>query len=143
MSKAASSLVVNRAIINDRNQILLLQCSESDSCNANLWEFPGGKVGAGEEMMMVLNREVLEETGITIGNISSIAHVESEVVTSGKYTGRLYVALFYTAQRLGGELILSDEHSDASWEDPRRIATRALTLESRRAVQSLHGLKVI
>lgn len=93
--------------------------------------------------MMALKREVLDETGLTIGNISSIAHVESEVVTSGKYTGRLYVALFYIAQRLGGELILSDMHSDASWEDPRRIATRALTFEGRRAIQSLHGLKMI
>lgn len=143
MSEVATTLLVNRAIISDQNRILLLRRTKDDSYNPGLWEFPGGKVDAGEEIKTALEREVFEETGLTIGNISSIAHVESELITKGKYNGRLYVSLFYAAQRLGGELTLSGEHSDAQWEDPRLASARELTGESKRAIHSLYRLGII
>jgi 8-oxo-dGTP diphosphatase len=143
MSEIATTLLVNRAIIGDRDRILLLQRSESDSHNAGLWEFPGGKVDVGEGVEEALIREVLEETGLVIGNVSSVAHVENELITSGKYKGRLYVALFYAARMLDGDLTLSSEHIDARWEKPQLALTRKLTPESRRAIQSLHKLEII
>ena len=62
MSEITTTLLVNRAVIGDGDQILLLQRSEDDAHNAGLWEFPGGKVDAGETIGEGLRREVLEET---------------------------------------------------------------------------------
>lgn len=142
MSEIATTLLVNRAVIGDGDQILLLRRSEDDAHNAGLWEFPGGKVDAGETIGEGLRREVLEETGLVIGDVSPIAHVESELITSGKYKGRLYVALFYAVQRLDGQLKLSSEHIDAHWEDPQRALSRELTPESERAIRSLYGIGI-
>ena len=143
MSEVANVLLVNRAIISDNNQILLLQRAEDDSHNAKLWEFPGGKVDTGEESTSGLIREVFEETGLAIELSSPVAHVESELITVGKYEGRLYVALFYAAQRLGGDLILSDEHSNAQWVVPELATKYALSRQSRRALVSLDKLGII
>ena len=84
-----------------------------------------------------------EETGLTIKPLSSIAHVESEVISTGKYAGRLYVSLFYAAQRIGGDLTLSSEHGLAQWERPEQASQLRLTTESRLALASLRSAGII
>ncbi len=143
MSEITSTLLVNRAIIADDNRILILRRSQNDAHNASLWEFPGGKVDAGEEIIGGLAREVLEETGLTVAIRSPIAHVESMVIRAGKHEGRLYVALFYIAQRLGGELELSQEHDAGLWLQSDEVARRSLTHESRSALSSFRDLGMI
>jgi hypothetical protein len=44
---------------------------------------------------------------------------------------------------LGGDLTLSDEHSAAQWEKPMLASSYDLTLASRRALSSLHEIRVI
>lgn len=143
MSEIANILLVNRAIITDNDRILLLQRARDDSYNAGLWEFPGGKIDADEEPEDGLIREVFEETGLIVSVSSSVAHVETELIRSGKYEGRLYVALFYAVQRLGGDLTLSNEHGAAQWEKPTLATSYDLTLASRRALISLHKIGAI
>lgn len=140
MPENVNTLLVNRAIISEGERFLLLQRSSDDSHNAGLWEFPGGKVDAGEELIDGLTREVLEETGLLIGVTKSVAHIESELIRSGKYEGRLYVALFYAAQRLGGTVVISDEHCEARWEGYDAAMNYDLTPESKRALGSVYGL---
>jgi len=134
MTELTNALLVSRAIITDEDRILVLRRTQEDLHNAGLWEFPGGKVDADETVEDGLAREVFEETGLIIGAASSIAHVETELIKSGKYEGRLYVALFYAAKRLSGDLALSDEHSDVLWEEPRFATERVMTPQSRRAL---------
>ena len=121
----------------------MLQRSESDSYNPGLWEFPGGKIDAGEEFADGLAREVKEETGLTISLPSSLAHIESELISKGKYAGRLYVALFYVAQNAGDDLILSNEHIDARWENPQYLSTFTFTPESKLALQAFRSTGII
>lgn len=42
------------------------------------WEFPGGKVEEGENAEMAAKREVLEETGATVSNLSYIGQYKVE-----------------------------------------------------------------
>lgn len=136
MPENANTLLTTRAIINDEDRILLLRRSRHDSHNPGLWEFPGGKIDAGEEIADGLMREVHEETGLLIGELSNIAHIESELIRKGKYEGRLYLALFYAIQKIGGNLTLSDEHEATSWETLQGAEKLDLTHESRRALAS-------
>jgi 8-oxo-dGTP diphosphatase len=143
MSEVANTLLVNRAIISNNNKILLLQRAKEDSHNALVWEFPGGKIDTDEEPIDGLIREVFEETGLTIELSSPLAHVESELITAGKYEGRLYVALFYAAQKLSGDVVLSSEHIAAEWVSTEIAHRYDLSLQSRRALVSLGKLGLI
>jgi 8-oxo-dGTP diphosphatase len=58
-------IVVVAAIIEDRGRVLVAR-RRADSQFAGLWEFPGGKVEAGETRVAALQREIREELGIQI-----------------------------------------------------------------------------
>jgi len=59
------TLVVAVALIDTDNRILLAQRPEGKQL-AGLWEFPGGKVEAGERPEETLIRELREELGIQV-----------------------------------------------------------------------------
>lgn len=58
-------LVVACALIDADNRVLVAQRPEGKSL-AGLWEFPGGKLEAGERPEPALIRELSEELGITV-----------------------------------------------------------------------------
>ncbi len=59
-------LLVVAAYIERRGRVLLSQ-RRADQSFGLCWEFPGGKVEAGEELGAALVREIREELGCTIG----------------------------------------------------------------------------
>lgn len=58
-------LVVACALIDADNRVLVTQRPEGKAL-AGLWEFPGGKLEAGERLEPALIRELHEELGITV-----------------------------------------------------------------------------
>ena len=50
------------------DQAFLLTTRPQGKAYAGFWEFPGGKLEAGETVEQALKRELQEEIGITIGN---------------------------------------------------------------------------
>jgi 8-oxo-dGTP diphosphatase len=59
--------VVAAALVDGDGRVLLAQRPEGKSL-AGLWEFPGGKIEAGETVAQALTRELQEELGITIAS---------------------------------------------------------------------------
>ncbi|RAI04115.1 8-oxo-dGTP diphosphatase MutT [Acuticoccus sediminis] len=58
-------LVVAAALVDGSGRILVTQRPEGKSM-AGLWEFPGGKIEAGETPEAALCRELAEEIGVTV-----------------------------------------------------------------------------
>ena len=58
-------LVVAVALVDPDNRVLIAQRPEGKQL-AGLWEFPGGKIDAGERPEAALIRELQEELGITV-----------------------------------------------------------------------------
>lgn len=134
-------LLVNRSLIyNEIGEILLVQRSSNDRRNADLWEFPGGKVDAGQGLRESLDREIIEETGLSVEPIHDLFFVEDHVVPSGKYQGLTYVAIFGISEVVSGTVCLSNEHQAYAWTTTSRALEYDLTPESRKALHALGRL---
>ena len=55
---------------------ILIQKRKAKGVWANLWEFPGGRLEAGETPEMALVREYMEETELAVGNLKKITTVQ-------------------------------------------------------------------
>ena len=100
-------VAVTALIVNERRQFLLL----FRETEPRIWGAPGGRLESGEDLRAGLEREVAEETGLTV---EVLAPVDARSVRFG---GHDYVGLAFLARPVGGTLTLSAEHSDARWFD--------------------------
>lgn len=72
------------------------------------WEFPGGQVEEGENLIEALQREIKEESGVT-ASIGSLVGVYSNIKSPTK------LAFGFLADYVGGELTTSDESLETKW----------------------------
>jgi len=64
-------------VIKKNNAIFI--CKRADEQHqGGLWEFPGGKVEAGESVFVALKRELIEEVGLTIHSSSQLMVIEHD-----------------------------------------------------------------
>ncbi|CAM3976123.1 pyrimidine (deoxy)nucleoside triphosphate diphosphatase [Rahnella bruchi] len=93
---------------------LLLARRDASSDQAGLWEFPGGKVEAGESQPAALMRELQEEMGIA-------ATVEDFVATSElQQPARLIRLHGWRVSGFSGTLTLQC-HSEIRWVSPADV----------------------
>lgn len=99
---------VAAAIIhNKEGQILIARRREGKS-QAGLWEFPGGKVEAGEDIPACLRRELMEEMSI------AIAPYEAFGINEHDYAGLRIRLAAWKAEYVGGTIRLTD-HDASRW----------------------------
>jgi 8-oxo-dGTP diphosphatase len=78
-SESASEVPVHVAVgvVLNRDRQVLIARRHQRQHQGGLWEFPGGKVGAGESVQDALRRELLEEVNLTVrecARLLSIPH---------------------------------------------------------------------
>lgn len=61
----------------DRGRVLVSK-RHADSHQGGLWEFPGGKLEAGEDVSAALRRELQEELGICIGDARPLLEIRHD-----------------------------------------------------------------
>ncbi len=82
------------------------------------WALPGGCVNLGETLQQAVEREVSEETGITV---AARRPVHSFDVISRDTRGQIqfhYVIVDWVADYVAGEVRPGDDASDAGWFEP-------------------------
>ena len=72
------------------------------------WEFPGGQVEEGENLIEAFQREVQEETGIT-ASIGPLVGIYSNIKAPTK------LAFGFLGDYVSGELATSDESLETEW----------------------------
>lgn len=106
-SKDLPFIQVVAGLLIENGKFLIAKRLASDSLGG-LWEFPGGKVEAGESHEQALYRELLEELNLYTRPIELFGVSEFQ-------TPRAQFALsLYRCQRLSGQIVLC-EHSEFAW----------------------------
>ena len=78
------------------------------------WSFPGGHVDFGEEPEDTARREVMEETGLTVGKVTvygTCPYVNSHF----RETGKQYITLYFVAEYVGGEPRVTEPDKCVRW----------------------------
>lgn len=95
---------VTCAIIRMNNKILVTQRSEQMKLPLK-WEFPGGKLEEGENVIECIKREIKEEINI---EIEVLKQLSNSIFDYGSFTINL---IPFLSKYVSGEIILS-EHND-------------------------------
>ena len=114
-SSASGSLprLVVAAALERPDGCVLMQRRPAGKAHAGLWEFPGGKVDAGEAADAALARELAEELGIAVATADLIP-------TTFAADAGLVLLLFRCRRWMGKPHAL--EASALCWEVPARLA---------------------
>jgi mutator protein MutT len=98
-----------------RNQNKVLVCRRRDEGHlGGFWEFPGGKLEAGETLEQCLKRELLEEVNLDVGQLSPLKVIEHD------YPDRQVRLHPYLCEYLDGEL-KPIGCAEAVWIEPARL----------------------
>lgn len=120
MSRANTFRIRQQAVIfNNEGKVLLLQYLP-DSKESNKWDLVGGHLEEGENWKNGLKREILEETGLEVDDITPFR------VFSYKNTYIIFFACFTRTSFVK----LSSEHQSSSWLFPEELNSLNLVREN-------------
>jgi len=116
-----------KVVIHDENgRCLLLKRSMRSKGNPGKWDFPGGKIDAGESLEVGLLREIREETGLAVSLGHLLGAAESESPTAR------VVYMILEGRLASGAIHLSDEHDDYVWVERKDLAAMDLASQFHR-----------
>ncbi len=104
---------VTAAIIRKDGKILIAKRSGDDECPL-MWEFPGGKLEAGETLEECIVREIKEELGLDIQVVNIYARILYHL------NGQGIPITFFNVEITGGEMRLY-VHEDARWIEKKDL----------------------
>ena len=108
-------LVVAAAMIDPDGRVLICQRPQGKAL-AGLWEFPGGKVEAGETPEACLIRELDEELGVQVNS----ACLGAFVFASHSYEDFHLLMPLFLLRRWEGQ-VTRREHAALAWVRPARL----------------------
>ena len=106
-------LAVKGIVRNAEGKILVMKRSDKDDHRPGVWETPGGGIDHEEAPEKSLEREIMEETGLSV-----TVKEPFNVFTFRKDTGEFKVGITFLCDAKEGEVKLSSEHSEYAWIHP-------------------------
>ena len=123
-SLLAPKVAVGAVVMKD-NKVLLVKRNKAPQ--KGLWAIPGGSVELGETLQAAAEREIREETGLTITAgqpINTFDLIERDA--RGKIAFH-YVIVDLQADYADGDISPADDVSDAGWFGPEDVKNLDLT----------------
>ena len=109
------------------------------SHGAATWALPGGHLEPGESFEACCKREVLEETGLTIKNISPVVFTNDIFHDEGLH----YITLFFKSEYESGEAIVAEPLQCEEWRwVPLKHIPQPIFLPLRNALEDIDKRKL-
>ena len=103
------------------------------------WAIPGGSVHLGEDLRAAAEREILEETGVTVRAGRPVLTFESIQRDADGRVAYHYVIVDLEAEYLDGEPAAADDAADASWIDSQALARLNVAPATRKLLREQFG----
>jgi len=121
------------AIVFKDNQVLLVRRGKPPA--RDLWAIPGGSVEICETLQRAAEREIFEETGITIQALEPVFtfdYIERDEFGCARFH---YVIVDLTADYVRGEPRAGDDAADARWVSSQEMATLKISSKTRQLLK--------
>jgi 8-oxo-dGTP diphosphatase len=123
------------AVVIHEGKVLLVK--RSNPPQKDLWAIPGGSVQFGETLQTAAEREIREETGLTI-RAGEPVHTFDVIERAHDGSIRFhYVIANLRADYISGEVKAADDASDAGWFRPEDIKKLKISSTTRTLLQKL------
>lgn len=108
--------------------VLLVQRGKAPRLGS--WSLPGGAQDLGEGAQEAARRELLEETGITVGPLLLADVIDSITRDEVGTVCYHYTIVDYCAEWASGTAVAGDDVSNVAWAAPDELGNYALTREA-------------
>ena len=123
------------AVVIHEGRILLVK--RASPPGKGFWAIPGGLVELGETVREAAERELLEETGISV-RARDAFYIFDFIDRDADGTIRYhYIIVDFLADYLGGEPRAADDVSDARWLSPAEAAAMNLSPTTRKLLEQM------
>ena len=100
------------AVIQEHGRALLVRRGRPPA--RGLWALPGGKVEWGEPVARGLEREIREETGLTV-RVEKLLGYQDAIMSDGGDVSSHYVILCFAVEPVGGRVRCGDDADELRW----------------------------
>lgn len=136
--------ISQKAILFDNGgKILTIRRTETAPTWSLHWDLPGGALDYGEDIKDGITREIKEETGLNVQDlsvmdvISRLKDKEEELLTAIRYL----VTICYTARPKTTKVVLSHEHDDFMWVTPDEFQNLKASPRNKKFVKIFKSLR--
>lgn len=122
------------AIVRRGDRVLAMRRARTKDAAPGVWEAISGRLEPGEPPIEAARREVLEESGlqVRVDERPLEAHVTERA-------GVPMLIVYYVAEWIAGEPVLSEEHDEVRWADADEFAALTTIAPLAKAVRRLLG----
>lgn len=124
-------------IIGKDGKILTIRRTETAPSRPLNWDLPGGDLDFGEDPRDGIQREIKEETGLEIRDLS-LMDVLSELYGGGEF----WVTICYKAMAETQDVVLSYEHDEFRWVTPDEFKELKASPKNRKFIDTFEFLRL-
>ncbi len=125
------------AVVFNGKRVLLVRRGQPPS--HDLWAIPGGKVRLGETLQAAAEREILEETGLTVRArqpVYTFDHIERDTQGCIRFH---YVIVDLVADYVTGTISAGDDAREVRWVGPDEIRQLTVSHQTIELLQRAYG----